>query len=137
MDASIIGRTYPPPPPYEVTGDALAAFAASVGQAYDGGPAPLTFPIVPAFAAMMGFLEAEEIDLSRIVHGEQKFAYERPIVAGDHLRVALTVATLRQIGGNDIVGTTSTVTDADGALVCTGTATLVHRGSAAAEGGEA
>ena len=37
------------------------------------------------------------------------------------------VATLRQIGGNDIIGTTSAVTDADGALVCTASATLVHR----------
>jgi hypothetical protein len=131
VDASIVGRTYPPPPPYEVTEGALAAFAASVGQPYDGGPAPLTFPIVPAFAAMMGFLAAEEVDLSRVVHGEQKFAYERPVVAGDHLSVTLTVATLRQIGGNDIVGTTSAVTDAAGALVCTGTATLVHRGGEA------
>ena len=133
MDASIIGRTYPPTPPYEVTTEALAAFAASLGQPYAGGPAPLTFPIVPAFAAMMGFLEAEQIDLSRIVHGEQKFTYERPLEAGDRLQVALTVATLRQIGGNDIVGTTSTVTDAAGALVCTGTATLVHRGAGSAE----
>ena len=130
MDASIIGRTYPPPPAREVTEEAVAAFAASLGQSYDGGPAPLTFPIVAAFDAMMGFLEAEEIDLSRIVHGEQKFTYERPVMPGDHLSVALTVATLRQIGGNDIVGTTSAVTAADGALVCTGTATLVHRGGA-------
>ena len=133
MDASIIGRTYPPTPPHEVTQESLVAFAASLGQDYDGGPAPLTFPIVPAFAAMMGFLAAEEIDLARIVHGEQKFSYARPVVAGDQLSVALTVATLRQIGGNDIVGTTSTVTDATGALVCTGTATLVHRGAAAGE----
>jgi acyl dehydratase len=51
-------------------------------------------------------------------------------VPGDVLSVALTVATLRQIGGNDIVGTTSAVTDQTGALVCTGTATLVHRASA-------
>ncbi len=133
MDASIIGRTYPPTPPHEVTAESVAAFADSFGQEYDGGPAPLTFPIVPAFAAMMDFLAAEEIDLARVVHGEQKFSYERPIVPGDHLSVTLAVATLRQIGGNDIVGTTSTVTDAAGALVCTGTATLVHRGAATGE----
>ena len=42
---------------------------------------------------------------------------------------------LRQIGGNDIISTTSEVTDADGALVCTTGATLVHRG--AAEGSDA
>ena len=133
MDSTIIGRTYPPTPPYEVTHEAVEAFTASLGQRYEGGPAPLTFPIVPAFAAMMDFLTTEDIDLSRVVHGEQRFTYERPVEAGDHLSVALTVATLRQIGGNDIVGTTSTVTDATGALVCTGTATLVHRGATAGE----
>ena len=71
-----------------------------------------------AFDAMNAFLEAEALDLFRIVHGEQKFAYERPVVPGDVLTATLTVASLRQIGGNDIIGTTSEVTDADGALVC-------------------
>ena len=46
---------------------------------------------------------------------------------GDVLTATLTVASLRQIGGNDIIGTTSEITDADGALVCTTSATLVHR----------
>ena len=78
---------------------------------------------------MNAFLEAEAIDLFRIVHGEQKFAYERPIVAGDVLTATLTVASLRQIAGNDIIGTTSEVTDASGALVCSTSATLVHRGA--------
>ena len=80
---------------------------------------------------MNAFLEAEAIDLFRIVHGEQKFAYERPIVAGDVLTATLTVASLRQIAGNDIIGTTSEVTDASGALVCSTSATLVHRGAEA------
>ena len=44
------------------------------------------------------------------------------------LTATLTVASLRQIGGTDIIGTRSEINDADGALVCTTTATLVHRG---------
>ena len=43
----------------------------------------------------------------------------------------LTVSSLRQIGGNDIIGTTSEITDADGAQVCSTSATLVHRGAEA------
>ena len=97
---------------------------------YAGGPAPATFPIVMAFEAMHAFLEAEQLDLFRIVHGEQRFAYERPIVPGDVLTATLSVATLRQIGGADIIGTTSEIADSSGAVVCTGTATLVHRGPA-------
>ena len=127
VDPSIVGRSFPPTRPYVVTAEALRAFAAATGGEWTGGPAPATFPIVTAFEAMNLFLEAEQVELHRIVHGEQRFAYERPVVEGDVLTATLTVASLRQIGGNDIIGTTSEITDADGALVCTTGATLVHR----------
>ncbi|WP_148611325.1 FAS1-like dehydratase domain-containing protein [Nocardioides rubriscoriae] len=128
LDPEIVGRSYPPAPPHEVTTDSVRTFVEATGASYDAGPAPATYPIVPAFTAMMGFLEAEALDLSRIVHGAQEFRHERPVVPGDVLTVALSVASVRSIGGNDIIATSSEVTDADGALVCTGTATLVHRG---------
>ena len=128
VDQSLVGRVFPPTAPYEVTEDHVREFVAATGGDYDGGPAPATYPIVLAFDAMNAFLEAEAIDLFRIVHGDQKFAYERPIVPGDVLTATLTVSSLRQIAGNDIIGTTSEVTDADGALVCSTSATLVHRG---------
>jgi hypothetical protein len=129
VDQSLVGRTFPPTPAFEVSEDRIRDFADAVGATYDGGAAPATFPIVLAFDAMNAFLEAEAIELFRIVHGEQKFAYERPIVAGDVLTATLTVASLRQIAGNDILGTTSEVTDSSGALVCSTSATLVHRGA--------
>ena len=129
VDQSLVGRTFPPTPAYEVTEDRLRDFAAAVGAAYDGGQAPPTYPIVLAFEAMNAFLEAESVDLFRIVHGEQRFAYERPVVPGDVLTATLRVASLRQIGGNDIIGTTSEITDPDGTLVCSTSATLVHRGA--------
>lgn len=129
IDESLVGKEFPPTRPYAVSEEKVREFAAATGSAYDGGPVPATFPIVLAFDAMNAFLEAESIDLFRIVHGEQRFAYERPVRPGDVLSATLTVASLRQIGGNDIIGTRSLVTDADGALVCTTTATLVHRGA--------
>jgi acyl dehydratase len=128
VDQSLVGRSFPPTDPFEVTEDRVRAFAEATGASYNGGPAPATFPIVLAFDAMNAFLEAERLDLFRIVHGEQRFAYERPIAPGDVLTATLSVASLRQIGGNDIIGTASEITDADGALVCTTSATLVHRG---------
>jgi acyl dehydratase len=131
VDQSLVGRVFPPTAPYEVTEDHVREFVAATGGEYDGGPAPATYPIVLAFDAMNAFLEAESIDLFRIVHGEQKFHFERPVVPGDVLTATLTVASLRQIGGNDIIGTASQITDADGALVCTTNATLVHRGAEA------
>jgi MaoC dehydratase-like protein len=127
VDQSLVGREFPPTRPYAVSEEKVREFVTAIGGEYDGGPAPATFPIVLAIEAMNGFLEAESIDLFRIVHGEQRFAYERAVVPGDVLSATLSVSSLRQIGGNDILGTTSRITDADGALVCATSATLVHR----------
>jgi acyl dehydratase len=129
VDQSLVGRVFPPTRPYAVTEEAVRTFVAATGDQYAGGPAPATFPIVLAFEAMNAFLAAEAIELHRIVHGEQRFAYERPVVPGDVLTATLTVSTLRQIAGNDIIGTTSEITDESGALVCSTSATLVHRGA--------
>ncbi|WP_457206989.1 FAS1-like dehydratase domain-containing protein [Nocardioides sp. P5_C9_2] len=137
VDQSLVGREFPPTAPLEVTEERVAAFARSLGTSYDtshgrshgaGSPpgVPPTYPIVLAFDAMQAFLDSEQIDLFRIVHGEQRFAYERPVRIGDVLTATLSVVSLRQIGGADIIGTSSAITDADGALVCTGRATLVH-----------
>jgi acyl dehydratase len=130
VDQSLVGRAFPPTQPHEVTEAKVREFATATAGEYDGGPAPATYPIVLAFDAMNAFLEAESVDLFRIVHGEQKFAYERPVVPGDVLTATLTVTSLRQIAGNDILGTRSEITDETGALVCTTSATLVHRGAA-------
>ena len=128
VDQSLVGRSFPPTVPYDVTEERVREFAEATGGRYDGGPAPATFPIVLAFDAMNAFLAAEDLDLFRIVHGEQRFSYERPVVPGDRLTATLEVASLRQIAGNDIIGTTSRIRDAEGAVVCSTSATLVHRG---------
>ncbi len=130
VDQSLVGRRFAPTRPYVVTEEGLREFAEAVGGEYVGR-APATYPIVVAFDAMNTFLDDVGVELARIVHGEQRFAYERPIVAGDVLTAALTVGSLRQIGGNDIIGTTSEISDAEGSLVCVASATLVHRGAEA------
>ena len=127
VDQSLVGRSFPPTRPYAVTEGKVREFNLVTGA---GGEAvPPTFPIVLAFDAMFAFLDAEQIDLFRIVHGEQRFAYERPIAVGDVLTATLSVSSLRQIGGADIIGTASEITDAAGALVCTTKATLIHTGA--------
>lgn len=129
VDQSLVGRTFPPTTPFEVTEEHVRAFAEATGGEYVEGRCPATYPIVLAFEAMNDFLDAEEVDLHRIVHGDQRFSYTRPVVAGDVLTATLTVVSLRQVGGADIIGTTSEITDADGATVCTTGATLVHKGA--------
>jgi len=130
VDPSLAGRSFPPTPPYQVTRERIAEFAAATGSTYDGGPAPATFPIVVAFGAMTALMEDPSvgIELHHVVHGEQRFGYTRPVVAGDELTATLTVDTLRQLGGADIIGTRSEIVDAAGQPVCTAYATLVHKG---------
>ena len=127
---SLSGRTFPPTEPYEVSREKILEFARATGSVYDGEAAPATFPIVVAFSAMTALMEDPDVGISlhRVVHGEQRFTYTRPVVAGDRLSATLTVDSLRQIGGADIIGTRSELTDADGTHVCTAFATLVHRG---------
>jgi len=133
IDPSLAGRTFPPTDPYEVTGERVAEFAAATGTPWsDGDPAPVTFPIVVAFRAMRDLMDDPSVGIAlhRVVHGEQRFSYTRPVVAGDLLSATLTVDTLRQIGGADIIGTSSALTDAGGQLVCTAKAVLVHKAGA-------
>jgi len=128
VEESLRGRTFPATEPYTVSRERILEFARATGSTYDGGAAPATFPIVVAFRAMTGLMEDPSvgITLHRVVHGEQRFTYTRPVVAGDELRAVLTVDTLRQMGGADLIGTRSEIVDADGQPVCTAFATLVH-----------
>jgi len=130
IDATLVGREFPPTAPYEVTQVKVREFAEAIGASHVDGVVPPTFPIVVAFAAMNDFLDDVQADLFRIVHGEQRFAYERPVRVGDVLTATLVVDSLRQIGGNDIIGTTSLITAADGAVVCRTKSTLIHRSEA-------
>src|SRR3954452_12940110 len=133
IDPSLAGRTLPPTDAYDVTEQAVSDFAAATGTPYAaGGPGPATFPIVVAFAAMQALMTDPEvgIELHHVVHGQQRFVHERPVVAGDRLSATLTVSGLRQIAGTDIITTSSAITDDVGDLVCTAEATLVHRAEA-------
>ena len=130
VDASLVGRAFPAPAVLTVTEERVGAFAAAVGHL--GGGVPPTFPILLAFDAMQAFLDAERLELHRIVHGEQRFAYERPLRVGDELAATLVVTGVRRLGGADVIATRSEIRDAAGTLVCTGRSTLVHAG----EGGE-
>jgi acyl dehydratase len=133
VDASLAGRRFPPTEPYAVSHEKILEFAKATGSTYDGGAAPATFPIVVAFAAMTALMEDPSvgIELHHVVHGEQRFTYTRPVRAGDRLTATLSVDSMRQIGGADIIGTRSEIADENGLPVCTAFATLVHRGEPA------
>ncbi len=145
LDAAHTGRTYPPTAPYEVGVEHIREFAAAVGDANPvyrdraaaqslGHPdviAPPTFPFVLTFKATRQVIEDPEleIDYSRLVHGDQRFVYSRPIRAGDQLSTTVTIDSIRSAGGHDMLTTRSDVTTVDGDHVVTALSTLVIRGA--------
>ena len=126
MDPAIVDRTFPPVGPYAVSAAKVAEFATATQ--WRGAGVPPTFPILLLNDAMLAFLADVGASLERIVHGEQRFSYRRPVAVGDELTATLRVATLRSLGGADVIGTVSTITDAAGQVVCEAKATLVHSG---------
>ena len=62
-----------------------------------------------------------------MVHAEERFTHARPIVAGDSITAAVSVASVKSLGGNAMVTTVTEMTDADGEPVATVTSTLLVR----------
>lgn len=144
IDPSYAGRSYPPTAPYEVGVEKIREFADAIGDpnpAYHDRDAaralghadliaPPTFPFVLTFRASRAVIDDPDlgIDYSRVVHGEQRFSYSRPVRAGDALTVTVTVEGIRSAGGHDMVTSRSDVATVDGEHVVTAYSTLVVRG---------
>ena len=92
--------------------------------------APPTFPFVVTMAASQQIVEdpALGVDYSRVVHGDQRFAYTRPVVAGDELVCVNTVEEITSPGGHDFLTTRTEVTTVAGEPVVTVWSKLVVRG---------
>ncbi|KAB1656698.1 MaoC family dehydratase [Pseudoclavibacter chungangensis] len=147
VNPDLAGRRFELPEPYLVGREHVRAFARAVladnpthldveaarAAGYPDLVAPSTFPAVLQDAGLQLLLADPEtgIELSHIVHGDEKFTYSRPIVAGDELRAALEVRSVKSLGGNGMITAATEITDADGAHVVTATATLVVRGDVA------
>lgn len=145
VNQAIQGKTYPPVEPYLVGREKIREFAKAtlstsplhtdVAAAREAGYAdviaPPTFAIVIQEATLKQLLsdESAEVDFSRVVHGDQRFVYSRPIVAGDELVGQMQVTSVKQLGGHSLVTSTTEITDAHGELVATATSSLVVRGN--------
>ena len=144
MNPELRGRVFPPAPPYLVGREKVREFARAtastsplsvdVEAARAAGHAdlvaPPTFPVVVQEATLAQLLAEPDagIDFARVVHGEQRFSYSRPVVAGDELTATLTVTAVKALGGNAMVTASSEMVDASGEHVVTAVSTLVVRG---------
>ena len=144
VNPELQGREFPPTAPYVVGREKVREFARAVfathpinhdvaaaqAAGYADIVAPPTFPVVVQEATLAQLLAEPDagIDFSRVVHGDQRFSYTRPIVAGDELTATLTVTSVKSLGGNSMVTAQSTIVDASGSHVVTAVSTLVVRG---------
>ena len=141
VNPELVGRDFPPTPPYLVGREKVREFARAVfaddpqhtdpaaAQAlgYADVVAPPTFAMVVQDLTLQQLLAEPDsgIVLQNVLHAEQRFAYTRPIVAGDELTATLAVTGIRMLGGNAMVTSDATITDAEGAHVVTATSVLL------------
>jgi acyl dehydratase len=92
--------------------------------------APATFPVVLTMAAGQQVIDDPELglDFSRVVHGEQRFRYTRPVVAGDKLTCVCVVEEVTSRAGHDFLTTRTEVATVHGEPVVTVWSKLVVRG---------
>jgi hypothetical protein len=144
LDQSFVGRSYPPTAPYRVSREKIREFADAIGAAdvayrdvaeakalgHRDVVAPPTFPIVITSAAGQVIIDdpALGVDYSRVVHGDQRFAFARPIYAGDVLTCVCTVEEIMSRGGHDFLTIRADVSDSAGAPVLSAWSRVVVRG---------
>lgn len=144
LDQSFIGRGYPPTPPYEVAVEKIREFAGAIGErspvchdaaaaraaGYPDVIAPPTFLTVVTMRAVETIAAdpALGLDYSRMVHGDQSFAYRRPVHAGDRIVVHTHIDDISARAGNDFLTVRAEVETEDGEAVATARALLVVRG---------
>lgn len=145
LDESFVGREYPPTAPYEVGREKIREFAEAIGDdnalytdpeaaraaGYADVLAPPTFAIVIAMPVInqAAFDPELGLDYTKVVHGEQRFAYSRPIHPGDQLSGVLHIDRIRRAAGNDVLNVRAEISAADGEHVFTATGMLVARGT--------
>lgn len=144
MNPELQGRRFAPVAPYLVGREKVREFARAVSATsplnhdpeaaraagYADVVAPPTFPVVVQEHTLAQLLAEPDagIDFTRVVHGDQRFSYTRPVVAGDELTATLTVTSVKSLGAHSMVTASSKMTDAAGEHVVTAISTLVVRG---------
>ncbi len=144
VNAELVGREFPPTPPYLVGREKVREFARAVfadaplhhdveaarALGHADVVAPPTFAMVIQDLTLQQLLSEPDagIELARTIHAEQRFAYSRPIVAGDELAAQLRVTGIRTVGGNAMVTSEAEITDRSGAHVVTATSVLLVGG---------
>lgn len=145
LDPSNVGRRFVAKHPYVVGREKVREFATATGETaavchdvdaaraagFADLVAPTTFPIVITLQAMGDAVTDPSVgvDWSMVVHGDQRFAYERPVVAGDELTVQTEIESIKTLAGNDMITLRGDLYAADGSRIGSTWTALVQRGA--------
>ncbi len=136
VDQSAVGRAFTPVTA-RVEPGRLRFFLNTLGEdnpVYRGADAPVP-PTYLFCLEMMDatepfeFLTALNVDLARVLHGEQRFDYRAPVAVGDTLtfRPKVTGVTEKKGGAMTLIVVESEVTNQDGVHVADVSRTIVVR----------
>jgi acyl dehydratase len=144
VNPNLVDVVFEPTDSYVVGREKVREFAAAVfaedlvhydvAAARDRGfsdlVAPTTFPVVIQEKTLHQLLSHPDagIDFTRVVHGDQRFDYSRPLVAGDDVVATLKVTKVQSLGGHSMVTSESHIATVAGEHVVTAISTLVVRG---------
>ena len=132
LDPAYAGKTYPPAPPYLVGREKIREFAVAIGAddpvyldpeaARAAGHPDVIAPPTFAIVLCLG------LDFDRVVHGEQRFRYVRPLHAGERVTRTTTIEEITFRVGNHFLNTRTDMVADDGELVVTAWLMFVVRG---------
>jgi hypothetical protein len=125
MNPAAEGRVYPDVL-FVVDPARVAAFREVFGV--DAGVPP-TFVTAAEFTVFPRVIGDPNLglDFTRVLHGSQEYAYERPLVEGETLSVRARIESIRQKGATGFLTVVMELRDDDGQLVCTARSQMVER----------
>ena len=143
-----VGKEWPPAS-FEVEAARIDQYANAVGEdnpiyhdaeaakaaGYPEQVAPPTFiTVIQLMTSGQVVLDQElGLDYSRVVHGEQSYRYERPLVVGEQIKATPRLARIDTKRSNEFLTITSEVHDAgSGELLLTTRSTLISSGTGGA-----
>lgn len=125
---------------YEVAAEKIREYASAVKNnhpahqdleaarelGFDGLIAPPTFVAIFGVIAQSRLLELGGLDVSRVMQTDQRIIFHKPLVAGVRLDCEVSVDSVREMAGSDIIVTKNVITDKSGDPVLTTLTTIVH-----------
>jgi hypothetical protein len=128
LNAALVGKVYPAIA-FPLVADRIAAFAAAVG--HPGGGVPPTFATVPELATGLTNVLADPdlgLELSRVLHGEQDYAWARALGPEETITAESTIEEIRARAGIEFLTIRTELRDEGGDVVVEARSKLIVRG---------